>query len=393
MPTPTPEHSTPLTPTQLFAYPFRIFFLSLAVLAVLAIPLWVGTITGHFSLPLAIPALYWHQHELVFAFLSAAIAGFLLTAVCVWTGTERTHGWPLFGLWLVWLLGRLAITFGDPLPEWLVQGINLAFLPLVMLDAGLRVWRARQSRQIMILVVLALLWAMQIGFLLNPQGPFAESALLMAATLMLIIGGRITPNFSMAWLRSQGRSTEGITTLPWLEKAVLAGMLATFVTNLVAQGPLLGVIAAVTGLLALIRISLWRGWRVREEPLLWILHLSLLWIPVGLWLLAGAQANWWSSTVWVHAIGVGAMGGLILGVISRVVLGHTGRALTLPAGMVSAFVMIHLATLIRIGSGAGWLPWQTGVSLSALLWVLAFALFVWRYAGMMMRPRVDGKPG
>ena len=389
----TPEQSTAPSPVHLFAYPFRIFFLSLAVLAVLVIPLWVGILSGHFSLPLAMPALYWHQHEMVFAFLNAAIAGFLLTAVCVWTGTQRTHGLALFGLWLVWLLGRVVITFGEPLPEWLVQGINLAFLPLVMLDAGLRVWRARQSRQIMILVVLALLWAMQIGFLRHPQGPFAEGALLMAATLMLIIGGRITPNFSMGWLRGQGRSVDGITTLPWLERAVLAGMLATFAAWLAAPPALTGVIAAVTGLLALLRIALWRGWRVRDEPLLWILHLSLLWIPLGLWLLAGAQAGWWASTVWIHAIGVGAMGGLILGVISRVVLGHTGRDLTLPRGMASAFVMIHLATIIRIGSAMEWLPWQAGMYLSTLLWVLAFGLFVLRYSGMLVRPRVDGKPG
>lgn len=389
----TPEHSTTLNPAQLFAYPFRIFFLSLAVLAVLAIPLWVGTLTGRFSLPLAMPGLYWHQHEMLFAFLNAAIAGFLLTAVCVWTGTERTHGLALFGLWLVWLLGRLTITLGEPLPEWLVQGINLAFLPLIMVDAGRRIWQARQSRQIMILVVLALLWAMQIGFLQNPQGPFAEGALLMAAALMLIIGGRITPNFSMGWLKARGRSTEGITTLPWLERAVLAGMLATFIALMSAPAALLGAIAAITGLLVLIRIALWRGWRVRDEPLLWILHLSLLWIPVGLWLLAGAQAQWWPATVWMHAIGVGAMGGLILGVISRVVLGHTGRTLTLPSGMASAFVMIHLSALLRIASGAGWIPWQTGVSLSGFLWALAFALFVLRYTGMLMRPRVDGKPG
>ncbi|MEQ6886973.1 NnrS family protein [Salicola sp. Rm-C-2C1-2] len=389
-----PPNTPPrLSPVILFSYPFRIFFLSLAVQAVAIIPLWVGTVTGRLDLPLALPALAWHQHEMIFAWLQAAIAGFLLTAVCVWTGTSRTQGWPLAGLWGVWLMGRLLITLGESLPEWLVIGVNLLFIPLVMLDAGLRVWRARQPRQLPILLVLLGLWVMQTAFLVNASATALDGALIMAITLMLIIGGRITPNFSQGWLRARGLPTEGITVTPWLEKSLLAVMALTFLAVLTLPDPVTGALAIVAGTLALVRILLWRGWRVAREPLLWILHLSLLWIPVGLWLLAASRLGGMPETVWTHAIGLGAMGGLILGVISRVALGHTGRIMTLPGGMVTAFVMIHAGALLRVATGAGGLVWQTGISVSAVLWTIAFGLYLFRYTGILMRPRVDGKAG
>lgn len=378
---------------NLFNYPFRIFFLSLAVQAVLIIPLWVGAVTGHLDLPLAVPALVWHQHEMVFAWLEAAIAGFLLTAVCVWTGTERTHGWALAGLWSVWLLGRVLITVGEGLPDALVLGVNLLFLPLVMLDAGLRVWRARQPRQIPILLVLLALWLMQATFLATGTTTALDGALIMAMTLMLIIGGRITPNFSKGWLRGRAQPTEDIRTLPALEKAMLAVMALTFLGVLALPDSITGALALIAGVLVLIRIALWRGWRVAREPLLWILHLSLLWIPVGLWLLAASRLGNLPGTVWVHATGLGAIGGLILGVISRVVLGHTGRPLTLPRGITTAFVLIHLGALTRVATGIGGIAWQFGISISALLWLIAFGLFLYRYTGFLLRPRVDGKPG
>ncbi|KXS52025.1 MAG: uncharacterized protein involved in response to NO, partial [Marinobacter sp. T13-3] len=170
--------------SQLFAYPFRIFFLSMAVLALVAIPTWVLQVSGVIHLPLAMPGLLWHQHEMLFGFLSAGIAGFLLTAVCVWTGTDRTHGWPLALIWGVWLAGRLLLAFGADLPAWLVQGANLAFLPLVMIDAGWRIWHARQKRQLMILAVLGLLWAMQIGFVTRLDMTFSYGALIMAMALI-----------------------------------------------------------------------------------------------------------------------------------------------------------------------------------------------------------------
>lgn len=377
----------------MFAYPFRIFFLSLTVLAIAVVPLWVLTVTGKIALPLAMPGLLWHQHEMLFGFLSAAIAGFLLTAVCVWTQTERSHGMRLALLWGVWLAGRLLLATGAELPYWLVQGVNLAFLPLVMIDAGWRIVHARQKRQLMILVVLGLFWAMQISFVINLNTVSIQAALILSLALISIIGGRITPAFSTGWLRQRGGPPDAIRTVPALDAATLASLVLLTAAVLFAPAWLTGTLAVTAGLLTFARLVLWKGWLVAGEPLLWVLHLSILWVPAALFLLAGTQFAGWPASAWTHAAGTGAMGCLILGVMARVSLGHTGRPLTLPRGMVLAFVVIQLAALTRVATAFGALAWHPGVGGSAVLWTLAFALFLWRYAGILSQPRADGREG
>lgn len=374
--------------------PFRIFFLSLSIWAIVETLLWLPQTTGIWQAPLALDPLAWHRHEMLFGFLAAAIAGFLLTAVCVWTNTERLHGLPLLALWLVWLVGRLLMLFGAGVSEIWVIGVNLLFLPLVMLDAGRRIWRARQKRQALVLLAVATIWLAQASLLLLDSAAAVPAALVGTALLMLLIGGRITPTFSANWLRMHAGDPDQVQIFPWLETVTLGSMLALFVLTLIG-GPSVAImlLALVAASASGARLVAWRGWLVRAEPLLWILHLSLLWIPLALVLLAGAEAGWWPATAWYHALGIGAMGGLILGVISRVCLGHTGRPLMLPQSMVAAFVSIHVAAVVRIVTALGGLPWQLGVSVSALLWMLGFALFVWRYAFILCSPRLDGKPG
>jgi uncharacterized protein involved in response to NO len=382
---------TPLK--QLFAFPFRIFFASAAAWAVLSVLLWALQMNGVISLPLAHAPLIWHRHEMLFGFLNPAIAGFLLTAVCVWTGTERLHGAPLALLWVVWLGGRLTAAFGgEGLAGWSIA-INLAFLPLIAVDAGRRILGARQWRHLVLLVILTLLWLMELGSLLRQLTAFTNGALVLAAALMLVVGGRITPTFSAAWLRLHGGDPERVRTLPPLELAVTASLLFLLVAVLLDHGAAVAVLAVVTAALTLARLGLWRGWLVRSEPLLWILHLSLLWIPVALLLLAGHHGLGWPATGWQHALGIGAIGGLILGVMTRVALGHTGRPLQLPSGMVTAYALIQLTALLRLLTVFAVIPWQWGIAASAAAWTAAFLLFLWRYLPVLWRPRVDGKPG
>ncbi|MFN3712937.1 MAG: NnrS family protein [Alcanivoracaceae bacterium] len=375
-----------------FAYPFRIFFLSLAVWAVLAMALWLVSVSGAMTFQFAVPALLWHQHEMVFALLHAAIAGFLLTAVCVWTGTERLHGNALVLLWLVWLAGRAAITIPG-LPETLVVSLNLLFLPLVMIDAGRRIIATRQSRHAPILVILLLLWLAQAAFLLGISITSLQVALIAASALMLVIGGRITPAFSGNWLRTRGGDPGVIHNPLWLERLTLAVMLLLCVVLPFASSGMIALLALLAAIISVARISLWRGWLVRAEPLLWILHLSLLWIPFGLLLLAGSRVGLWPDNVWIHALGVGAMASLILGVISRVSLGHTGRPLILPSGIAAAFVLIQAAAILRVLTALQLIPWLSGATISAMLWLAAWLLFLLRYTAILLRPRADGKPG
>mgnify|MGYP000194501645 FL=1 len=390
---PTSPERAPVSVSQLFSYPFRIFFLSMTVLALAVIPLWVMQVNGVISLPLAMPGLFWHQHEMLFGFLSGAIAGFLLTAVCVWTQTERTHGFRLVLLWGVWLAGRVLLATGADLPFWLVQGVNLAFLPLVMVDAGWRIWHARQKRQLMIMVVLGLLWLMQIGFVTRLDMAFSYGALIMAMALISIVGGRITPAFSTGWLRQRGLDSNAVKTIPALDMATVFSLILLMASLVTGWQTVTGLLALLSSGLMLVRLAGWKGWLVRQEPLLWILHLSILWVPVSLFLLAGTLFAGWPSNAWSHAAGTGAVACLILGVIARVALGHSGRPLVLPKGMVLAFVAIHLAALIRVLTAFEIIPWHPGIGSSPLLWLFAFGMFLYRYTGILASPRPDGREG
>lgn len=381
----------------LMSYPFRIFFLSLGVMAIAIIPLWWSILFHWIQPALAVTPAVWHAHEMLFGWVPAAIAGFLLTAVCVWTGTIRLHGWPLVGLWSVWLAGRIVLLFGSSLPFWLVAGIELAFLPLVAWDAGRRIYAKKQSRHLIILVVLTVYWLFQAGLLVTQQLRFAHAALTLLCVLMLVIGGRITPSFSYNWLRMKQQLAPNeaqIQPIPALEKALIAGgmaLAASMLMPMLVSVPLLSAgLAAVLGVLSGVRVIRWQGWRIRQEPLLWILHLPQLMISAGWLVMAGGLLGWWSPLIWIHLIAIGAAAALILGVISRVSLGHTGRPLHLPSGMTLAFFLIVLCALIRVLTAASGLPWTVGIALSMGLWVMAFGLYCWRYAGILSSPRPDG---
>jgi uncharacterized protein involved in response to NO len=379
---------------MVFAYPFRVFFLSAAALAVFVVPAWLALLLQGATAPLAFAPLHWHQHEMLFGFLHAAIAGFLLTAVSNWTGTARLHGRALVALWLVWLAGRVLMAAGAYAPAWLAHGVDLAFLPLVMLDAGRRIWQARQARHAIVLAVLGALWVLELAFHRDPAGPYAHGALLAAMLLMLVIGGRITPAFSGNWLRLRGGDPSAIRIVPALEHLTLGAVAAVLLTQVApVPSPLAAVAAVLAAAAGLARLLLWRGWLVREEPLLWILHLALAWIPLALLLLAAAELGYAPPTAWVHAAGTGAMGSLILGVMARVALGHTGRPLRLPPGMVTAFVLVLAAGVVRVLATLQVLPWRAGLLAAAALWVAAYLIFLVRYAPVLVSPRVDGKPG
>lgn len=379
---------------QLFAYPFRVFFLSVGVFAVVMVPIWLCVMLHGLRLPAALPSLNWHQHEMVFGLLDAAIAGFLLTAVCNWTGTARLHGARLVALWGVWFSARLAMALGAALPPGIAAAVDLCFLPLVLFDAGSRIVRARQRRQAVVLVVVGLLWLMDVAFHASADPRFVRGALLMAMALMLVIGGRITPTFSGNWLRLTGGDADAIRIYPWLEHATLGsvmGLLASLVLQ--APGAWTSALALLASGLSTARLLLWQGWRTKHEPLLWILHLALSWIPVSLFLLAGNAAGCVPTSAWVHAMGAGAMASLILGVMSRVALGHTGRPLKLPAGMMLAFVAVLFAGVVRVTTALGWLPWEAGLLIAGISWTGAFTLYLVRYTSILASPRVDGKPG
>ena len=377
---------------------FRPFFLLGSGLALLAIPLWVLGLFGHLgSLQPSGGWLAWHRHELVFGFAGAIIAGFLLTAGQTWTGQAAPSGRPLLLLVLVWLAARLA--WLPLVPGALLVLLNVGFFVLVALTLGRMLWAVRQTRNYPIVVVLLLLALADAVNLLGVwqandawQRQGALGAVWLVAALMGLIGGRVIPFFTQ---RGLGR-VQQVAAWPKLDWALLLGSL------LVAVLHVSGVALQASWLVAVVFLALGAGHAIRlvrwfdpgllRVPLLWSLHLAYAWLVLAcagmaLWH-AGVLLNYSQP---LHALTVGSMAGLILAMLARVSLGHTGRPLVLPAGMPWAFALLNAGALARVFLIEAW-P-QAGLWLAMSCWSLAFALFLWRYAPMLCSTRADGHPG
>lgn len=377
---------------------FRPFFLCGAVYAMLAIPLWVMTWTGIW--PGFQPTggwLAWHRHEMLFGFAMAIVAGFLLTAGQTWTGQPGVSGNRLMALALVWLAARIGWLFGLPLP--LLIPLELAFMLAVMVLMARMLWVVKQKRNYPIVAVLALMTGVDVMVLsgmaagddsLQRQG--VQAGLWLVAALMALIGGRVIPFFTQ---RGLGH-VEGVKPLPWLDIALLvgSGVIALFYAFGLALQPnlLAGVLLVLVAAGHLLRLARWYDKGIWRVPLLWSLHVAMFWLVVA----AAGLALWNfglldASSPSLHALSVGSMSGLILAMISRVTLGHTGRPLQLPPGIVWAFVFFNIGVAARVFLSVVW-P-VGGLWLAAGCWAIAFALYSWRYAPMLVAARVDGHPG
>ncbi|PSS57679.1 NnrS family protein [Pseudomonas sp. BBP2017] len=377
---------------------FRPLFLAGCGLALLAVPLWLAALHG--ALGDWQPAggwLAWHRHELLFGFGLAIIAGFLLTAGQTWTGQPGLSGTPLAALALLWLAARIAWLANLPWP--LLALLELAFPLVVALLMGAMLWRVRQKRNYPVVLVLLLLTAADAvsvyGLLQGHDGWQRQgvlSAIWLVAAMMGLIGGRVIPFFTQ---RGLGR-LEAVAPWPWLDWLLLAA--SALVALLYAGGPALsprvwiGVLFAALAVGHCLRLWRWHDRGLWQVPLLWSLHLAYAWLALAclgmaLWHF-GVPLN---PSLAVHCLTIGAMAGLILAMITRVSLGHTGRPLQPPAGMTLAFVLLNLAGVCRVVL-VHWLP-LAGLWLAGLCWLLAFALYAWQYTPMLLRARVDGHPG
>jgi len=377
---------------------FRPFFLAGSIFAMLAIPLWVAAWTGLW--PGFQPTggwLAWHRHEMLFGFAMAIVAGFLLTAGQTWTGQPGVSGNKLAALTGVWLLGRLGWLLGAPIG--LLVAADLLFLLGVTGLMARMLWVVRQKRNYPIIAVLALMTGADVlvlcGVALGDDGLQRRGVLAglwLVAALMAIIGGRVIPFFTQ---RGLGRS-EAVKPWVWLDVALLigTGLIAVLYAAGVAlqQNRLIGLLFLAIAVGHLLRLVRWYDNGIWRVPLLWSLHLAMLWLVVaatGLALWNGGLLD--GSSPSLHALSVGSMSGLILAMIARVTLGHTGRALQLPTGIVGAFVLFNLGAASRVFLSSQW-P-VTGLWLAAICWAAAFALYAWRYAPMLVTARVDGHPG
>ncbi|UQS17481.1 NnrS family protein [Pseudomonas sp. HS6] len=381
-----------LAAAPVFSLGFRPLFLAGAGFAALAVLIWGLWLYGHwFDLQPAGGMLAWHRHEMPFGFAAAIIAGFLLTAVPNWTGIPGVRGGALIALVSVWLLGRMA--WWMPLPVGLILALQWVFLPLlaVMLARDLITTGKRDNYPIVL--VLALMAGCQaltlIGLFNDDTGLQRQGvlgALWLIAALMTVIGGRVIPFFIQRGLnRPPAKAANPLPT-----RLLLIGSLLTAVTFAAGlnDSPRLWLASlfVLTGSLQLMRLIRWhdRGmWRV---PLLWSLYLAYGWIALATW----AMALWHlgligQQSLATHALAVGGVGGLILAMIARVSLGHTGRLLQPPKAVVLGFALVLTAAGCRVLL----VPFSSlGLGLSVALWCAAFALFLRHYTGILLKPRL-----
>jgi uncharacterized protein involved in response to NO len=391
----------PLPGFSLFAYGFRPFFWAAGAYALLGVIAWLAIYVGG-VLPLHDqPPQLWHGHEMLYGFVGAAIAGFLLTAVPSWTGARGFAGRPLIMLASIWLAGRLAFAGAAILPDALVAICELAFLPVLAVLIAPALLRAR-NRNTPLLLVLGVLWLADAVFmyaLLHADALLARKALLGALNVVLllvtIIGGRIVPVFTANALRNR-RAPAAVRSYRWLDGATIVAMLAVVLFDMLAPWQrAAGWIAALAAIAHAARLAGWRGLRTLREPLVWCLHLAYAWMPVGLamkstFLLTGAA---WGA-YWLHALTIGVAASMVLAVMTRAALGHTGRPLRASRPIAVAYMLLGLAALVRVFAPAlGATHYLWTLIASGLLWSAAFALFLIVYTPILVRPRVDGRPG
>lgn len=384
------------------AYPFRAFFLLTALYAMVIIVGWVAYLTLGLPIPLDIPPLYWHGHEMLMGIVPAAIAGFLLTAMTNWTGAPPLRGAGLLALIAVWLAGRVVMWIPALLPYPLVAAVDLLFMPVLAVYVFRVLQRAGNRRNFLIAGVLATLTVanalMHLGIMKLQMAWFGLGeylALDLIAVLIVIIAGRITPAFTANWLRMHGGNPAVIRRPAWLEWTALAATVAMIPADLIGPGSeWAGAVALLAALANAVRLAAWGGHRTLREPLLWILHLGYLWLVLALALKGLAPWLMLPRTLWVHAMGTGCFATLILGVMTRVSLGHTGRPMRLPAGASLIYWLITAAAALRVGLAGGLIGGHgTVLALVGIFWTLAFGLFFAYYLPILTQPRADGRPG
>ena len=382
----------------LAAKAFRPFFLLAGGFAALILPVWLLTLAGVLGPGRYLDAITWHAHEMVFGFTMAVIAGFLLTAVGNWTGRETLVGSPLLAASALWLAGRVAMAAGASLPRGVPALVDLAFAPVLVVAIARPLFATKNRRNFVMVAVLFALWVGNLVVHLEALGivhGWSHRALItsidVVVLLMVVISGRIVPMFT-----KNGTGVASVHGRPTFDKVAIAAMLATVLLDATTTEPkLAGTAAGLTALAIVVRGWTWGTRSTARVPLLWILHAGHAWLAIGLGLRAvSAFTSAVPPVLATHALTVGAIGALTLGMMARVGLGHTGRPLAVSKAVTGAFALVTLAAVVRVGGPLLDVSWyRATVYTAGILWTLAFAIFVVVYAPVLTSARPDGKPG
>jgi len=360
----------------LLSVAFRPFFLLAGLIAATGVPLWLVIRAGDLVYEGHLAGSLWHGHEMIFGYAVAVFAGFLLTAAQNWTGRTTARGAALGGLVLLWLAARVMLLFPAQGLEWASIAVDALFLPATALVLLRPILLARNRRNVLFPIGLLVLGGLNLAVHLAALGRIDADpsrllwiALDLMALMMVIMGGRVIPFFSRNALPAAGIAS-------W-NRADIAAILATAAIVpadiWAGEGPVLGVAALLAGAANLVRMLPWRGWTTRRQPILWILHVAFLWLALAFLLRGAAAFGWLPMDAALHALGTGAVGALTLGMMSRVALGHSGRAIVAAPLTVLAYALILAAGVLRVASAFdGDALLHTG----AAVWILGWLCFL-----------------
>lgn len=378
------------------AYGFRIFFLLGALSSLLLVSAWIAVYAFGFRFANHFDLIQWHAHEMLFGFTTAIIAGFLLTAPGNWTGRAMPKGKVLGGLALLWLAGRIVSFFSAYVPGWLIMIVDVSFLPALswVVYSALRGAIHQRHNLILPFLLCVMTTANVLSHLhiRNSSGTAVGTEFMLYLVLLLItiMGGRMIPGFTQGQFPS-GKSRS----YPWVDRLSVLSLIVLVPADLMgAPARVIATFCVIAGIAHAIRLIGWHTREIWRVPLLWILHTGYAWLVGGFFMKAGALIGMASPLLFRHAFTAGTMGVIILGMVSRITLGHTGRPLRLPRFMVTAFVLANLCVVFRVI-----VPWMAPIhyliclQLSAGAWIAAYGIYLIQYGPMLCSPRADGRPG
>ncbi|WP_196140913.1 NnrS family protein [Aliikangiella sp. G2MR2-5] len=387
----------------LFRLAFRPFFWLGPLFGVLSICLWGLVFSGHIEFSPFGGSYFWHVHEMLFGFTVAIIVGFLLTAVQNWTGVSSIKGMPLALLVLLWGSARLLMAFPHLTSDLVVRIVDLLFLPLAAFAFSIPIVKARMWRNLFLVPVLLFMGALNILMHFSIIGSFSVSFIeishmmvVLVSLVICIIGGRVFPMFT-----ANGTRTPRVLALPWLEKTAIISILLSILVTVLVTIPSVelpktfaALIYLIAGVANFARAWRWQIWVTFSTPLVWSLHLSYWAVCLGFIMLGLAQFDvLTNASLAYHAITVGGISWMVLSMISRVSLGHTGRPIQVGRIMLAAFLLMGLAFLTRVIAPLLFDAYSSLVLISSMLWGGAFVTFLIIYTPILFAARVDGGQG
>ncbi len=373
---------------------FRPFFIVAGIWATLAVPFWILNYFGLLIVADNFDILLWHQHEMLYGFIAAAITGFILTAIPNWTGRLPIKNKPLGFLVFLWIVGRigfLTITIFDVKVTALM---DLPFLIVLVLVILREIVSGKNWRNLPVIILISLftlgniLVHLQLLDVIESAELGIRLSIFVLSILLALIGGRIVPSFTRNWL-SQNQVNRFPSGAGIFDKVCLVSLVVFVIAQIITPyHQLTSLLALLAGLLHGIRLIRWKVWLTLSEPLIWILHVGYMWLSVALVLIGLAGlTDFVPYTSSYHALTIGAFSTMILGVMTRVSLGHTGRTLKATFGTTTIYVFITIASVLRVSESFLNDSRNLILSFSGIFWTLSFALFVFIYFPILTQPR------